>query len=195
MQSKRNQGGFSLFLVMVLMVVIALLVIVTNQSALTEMRISSNDADRKLALNRAEKGLREAEMVIEQVATGKKASASFSEACSSGYCQPAKGSYSQALQDSKFSFAGAADTSIEAWQRCADDSKKNCAGQNGKTVLDAKDKSIETDDKKGRYIIEYLGNVTQSGTSKEIFRITSKAKGDNDDTNVVLQSYVELTYN
>lgn len=197
MRNKKNQGGFSLFLVMVLMVVIALLVIVTNQSTLTEMRISGNDADRKLAFSRAEKGLREAETAIEQAARNKTITISFNQSCNAndkkGYCLPAQGSYSAALVDSNFSFDETAATSIEAWQRCSANVTQNCAGQKGNTVLDSDEHSIKTGDEKGRYIIEYLGGITQSGTNKEMFRITSKAMGDNEDTNVVLQSYVELT--
>lgn len=59
-----RQKGFSLFIVMIIMLVIALLVIVTNQSASTEARMSANDADRKYAMTMAESGLRDAETYI-----------------------------------------------------------------------------------------------------------------------------------
>ena len=54
MKNRYNQGGFSLFIVMVIMLVIALLVIATSQSSNTEMRMSTNEADRKYAVSLAE---------------------------------------------------------------------------------------------------------------------------------------------
>ena len=57
MKNRYNQGGFSLFIVMVIMLVIALLVIATSQSSNTEMRMSTNEADRKYAVSLAEQGL------------------------------------------------------------------------------------------------------------------------------------------
>ena len=48
-QSKSNQQGFALFIVLMMMVAIALLVVAAMQSYNTEQRISTNDADRKLA--------------------------------------------------------------------------------------------------------------------------------------------------
>ncbi|WP_230471660.1 pilus assembly PilX family protein [Kingella kingae] len=45
------------------------------------------------------------------------------------------------------------------------------------------------------YVIEYLGvrtDLNSSGTEYDHFRITSRARGQNKDTVVTLQSYVEL---
>ena len=61
---KSVQKGFSLFFVMILMLVIAFIVIMTSQSSLTEMRSSTNEADRKFALSLAENGLRKGEFAI-----------------------------------------------------------------------------------------------------------------------------------
>ena len=44
-QSKSNQQGFALFIVLMMMVAIALLVVAAMQSYNTEQRISTNDAD------------------------------------------------------------------------------------------------------------------------------------------------------
>ena len=63
-QSKSNQQGFALFIVLMMMVAIALLVVAAMQSYNTEQRISTNDADRKLAFSLAESALREGENSI-----------------------------------------------------------------------------------------------------------------------------------
>ena len=55
------QRGFSLFIVLIVMLVIAFMVVAGIQSMNTEMRISSNDADRKLAMSLAETALRTGE--------------------------------------------------------------------------------------------------------------------------------------
>ena len=47
---RREQGGFALFIVLIMMIVIAFLVVAATQSYNTEMRIGSNDADRKMAM-------------------------------------------------------------------------------------------------------------------------------------------------
>ena len=56
-----RQQGYALFIVLMMMVVIALLVVTATQSYNTEQRISTNDADRKLATTLAEAALREGE--------------------------------------------------------------------------------------------------------------------------------------
>ena len=56
--------GFALFVVLVMMIVIAFLVVAAVQSYNTEMRISSNDSDRKMAMQLAESALRQGEAQI-----------------------------------------------------------------------------------------------------------------------------------
>lgn len=184
-----QQKGFSLFLVLVLMLVIAFLVIITNQSSNTEMRSSTNEADRKVALARAEEGLSAAETRIQQ-AVEKNTSLTFNDSCQGGNCAPVAGSFDAKNVKDPFKF-GSSTSTIEAWKRCSEDKNKLC--QSGKTVLDSDSTAYKTADRNTRYIIEYLGTTTEGNDIKEIFRITSKAIGDNEDTNVVLQSYVELT--
>ncbi len=184
-----KQQGFSLFLVMVLMLVIAMLVIITNQSALTEMRSSSNEADRKVALSRAENGLQAAENDILGFVDGT-ATIQFTDNCASGLCQPAKDSFKSTNIKDPFKFNGSPTSDIEAWHRCNTNITKNCKEKAGQTVLDSDNTSRKTADNNAKYIIEYLG---VDASDKEIFRITSKARGDNENTNVLLQSYVELT--
>lgn len=189
MNVKKQQQGFSLFLVMVLMLVIAMLVIVTNQSSLTEMRLSSNEADRKVALSRAEEGLRAAENDIRDIVEAATPT-DFTDACINGLCQPARDSFNSLTAETPFAFDGAPNSEIEAWYRCSANTAQNCREQAGRTVLDSNATSRQASDNRARYIIEYLG---MDSSDKEIFRITAKAVGDNENTNVLLQSYVELT--
>ncbi|MDO4433496.1 MAG: PilX N-terminal domain-containing pilus assembly protein [Alysiella sp.] len=199
MNVKHKQSGFSLFIVLVLMLVIAFLVIATNQASLTEVRASANEADRKLALSRAEYSLRDAEAIIKEEAlkpagTGKM---TFTDNCDKGFCKPAEKTYDPSRAKEPFAYSGNSgkESKVEAWKRCSDDISKAC--QSGETVLDNNKQSTRVDnDGKRSYIIEYLGvaqTPTSTGDEREIFRITAQAHGDNEDTRVILQSYVELT--
>ena len=197
---KSAQKGFSLFFVMILMLVIAFIVIMTSQSSLTEMRSSTNEADRKFALSLAENGLREGEFEIKKAFDAKPTVTTFTADCKNGWCLPAKDSYSSNQSNDPFKFDTAAAPDVPAWERCAANTSKQASSCVGKTVLDAGcDSKTNTRCKKsndGRtfYIVEYLGARTDSTQSTQIdnFRITSRARGNNDDTVVTLQSYVEL---
>ena len=215
----QKQRGFSLFLVLILMLVIALLVIVTSQSANTELRISSNEADRKYAMSLAENGLNAAEEKINELANGiaaasaatasasatstgssnKNKSVVFTANCENGLCLPAEGTFETKDSEKPFEF-GSGKATIAAWERCADNpsnsSTDNCQG---KTVIDkvACEKAKTCIADKGgnaHYIIEYLGSRKDKDdyTVYSYFRVTSRAYGKNTDTVVTLQSYVEL---
>lgn len=198
----RKQEGFSLFMVMILVLVIALLVMVTAQSSNTEMRMSTNEADRKFAVSLADEGLREAENVLlEKVSDGK--SSIFTYKCDNGYCAPSKGTFERPTGGVKttdnFKFDNTtSESSIPAWERCSGDATKSC--KIGETVLDDKDCNtnktcIKGKNNKVHYIIEYLGSRQGSGTDNHLysyFRITSRAQGNNADTKATLQTYVEL---
>lgn len=200
MSLRNKQQGFSLFIVLLLMVIIALLVIVTNQSSLTEMRLSSNEADRKVALSRAEYGLREAEEWIQEMANEDK-EITFSETCavvgdadSVGLCQPVKDSFDYSDTHKLFKYDATMDSTVVAWHRCADNAANDCS-TGGNTVLDDAAHSRASTGGDARYIIEYLGTEQglSSATTANFFRITSKATGNNADTKVLLQSYVKLS--
>lgn len=200
---KSIQKGFSLFFVMILMLVIAFIVIMTSQSSLTEMRSSTNEADRKFALSLAENGLREGEFAIKAAFDARptvKTFTTFTADCKNGWCLPAKDSYSSNQSNNPFKFDTAtAAPDIPAWERCAanpiSDKPESCPG---KTVLDAgcdtKKRCMESKDGKTYYIVEYLGSRMDNVKAEQIdnFRVTSRARGNNDDTVVTLQSYVEL---
>lgn len=173
------------------MVIIAFIVIATNQSSLTEMRMSSNDADRKIAMSRAENGLRAAETRIQDI-VNKNTTTIFDDSCTKGYCQPAKGSFNKTKAKAPFQFNATNNSTIQAWNRCKSNNNTDCNGKLGQTVLDDATKTIRLSDDT-RYIIEYLGQTNnKDGEEEEIFRITSRAKGNNENTSVTLQSYVGL---
>ena len=195
---KSAQKGFSLFFVMILMLVIAFIVIMTSQSSLTEMRSSTNEADRKFALSLAENGLREGEFAIKAAFDAKPTVTTFTADCKNGWCLPAKDSYSSTQSNEPFKFDTAAAPDIPAWERCAANTSQQASSCVGKTVLDAGcdtgARCKKSNDGKTYYIVEYLGSRMDNVKAQQIdnFRITSRARGNNDDTVVTLQSYVEL---
>lgn len=203
MKNKQQQQGFSLFMVMIMMIVIALLVVVTSQSTSTESRLSTNETDRKYALSLAEVGLREAEQIIETGIYQKldktptltkplefKADCTGSisykdeagkDATGIGLCAPSeKIEYVQVIDKEKNFTVETAGVDLPAWKR------SNAFGNNN---------SIKSGDKT-RFIIEYLGQrINSDGMVNDYFRITSRANGNNAQTEVTLQSYVEMTRN
>lgn len=168
-----------------MMVVIALLVVTATQSYNTEQRISTNDADHKFATTLAEAALREGENRIYEIEDG---DFPFTDDCIStsktkqekGLCKAAHvnaGSYLTA--EGTITVIGT--STDEAWVReCGTD---KCIEKNGKEYEIS---GIKV--KPPLHIIEYLG--TNSADKRTIYRVTAKAWGKNDNTQVVLQSYV-----
>ncbi|UOP05167.1 pilus assembly PilX family protein [Conchiformibius kuhniae] len=190
MKTARHQQGFSLFIVMIVMLVIALLVVVTSQSSTTEMRISANEADRKFALSMAESGLRDAELRIQDFSTAAVGTVSFDYNCTGGLCLPAEPIN---IVDTKprFTVNGTVPNNpIEAWKRPSSaNSRKNLledpAARNS-VAGQARNSNV-------RYIIEYLGERKDDKLIRYHFRVTARANGQNPNTAVTLQSYVEMT--
>lgn len=182
-----RQQGYALFIVLMMMVVIALLVVTATQSYNTEQRISTNDADRKLATTLAEAALREGENQIFDI-EGKKTT--FTKDCKNGLC-----STPEVIYDGNFEKPENDKPEGDAWNRILpeciekDEKKKKkpqkCIDVNGKKYSLGENSGIK---KSPRYIIEYLG--TNSADKRTIYRVTAKAWGKNDNTQVVLQSYV-----
>jgi len=208
MKNRYNQGGFSLFIVMVIMLVIALLVIATSQSSNTEMRMSTNEADRKYAVSLAEQGLLDAEAIIKNWADSSnqaaKSDLTFRPNCADGLCAPAKDTYVD-KQDALFKYdSKSTQSEIPAWERCQSNTNTNTRCEINKgSVLDIDcntikpNKPIKTckaiSGTDTRYIIEYLGNKTDAKLGNvDYFRVTSRAHGNNKDTVVTLQTYLEL---
>lgn len=91
MKSKDNVKGFSLPIVMIMMLVLAIMVLAATQLFNTESRLSSNDADRKMTMQIAEATLRQGEQAIVDkslVDLGKKAQ--FTSNCNNGLCLPSR---------------------------------------------------------------------------------------------------------
>lgn len=197
MKYYKKQQGFSLLMVLILMLVIALLVIVTAQSSNTELRMSSNEADRKFALSLAENGLKSAENRIVELSS-KKSGVVFNANCNDGLCLPADGTYSNKVTK-PFEFGSAVSSAnIVAWERCAANPATASSNCPNATVLDevCRTQKVcrQSEDGGANYIIEYLGTREDlsSGEKRSYFRVTSRARGQNNDTKVTLQSYVEL---
>ena len=191
MLNHKKQKGFSLFIVMIVMLVIALLVVVSSQSSTTEMRISANEADRKFALSMAEGGLRDAELKIQDFSTAAVGTVSFDYNCSSGLCLPTE---PISIVDKKPRFkvnnTAHANQTLEAWKRPSDNNNK-------KTLLEDSQarNSIagQATNSNVRYIIEFLGERKDKDIIRYHFRVTARANGQNPNTAVTLQSYVEMT--
>ena len=182
-----RQQGYALFIVLMMMVVIALLVVTATQSYNTEQRISTNDADHKFATTLAEAALRQGENHIYEIEDGKKP---FTDDCTDGLCK--------AAQVSKNTYVATAGTitvngtsSVEAWIR-EDDKCINSENRKKTKCIDVngiKYPGVNSGAKKdARYIIEYLS--TNSTDNRTIYRVTAKAWGKNENTVVILQSYV-----
>jgi len=173
---RRHQHGFSLIMVLAIMVVIALMVIAGSQVFNSELRISANDADRKHAFSLAEKALLQGEYVAAQLAVNSKGEplpttavvVKFTATCMGGRCLPSDGTPGR---------------TEPAWERT------NIL--TGKKDEGSKDNSVETTltggSKNPRYIIEYLGDNAVDG---RLFRVTSRAWGANENTVVTVQSYI-----
>ena len=91
MKCQHNIKGFSLPIVMIMMLVLAIMVLAATQLFNTESRLSSNDADRKMTMQIAEATLRQGEQAIVDkslVDLGKKAQ--FTSNCNNGLCLPSR---------------------------------------------------------------------------------------------------------
>ena len=150
----QKQQGYTLFIVLIMMLVIALIVVASMQSTNTEMRISSNDADRKYAFSLAEQALRNGEQRI------------------------------VAEQNKAFTAVANSDS---VWKRS--DSVVNLNEANkGRHCL--KNQSSNTNN--ACYMVERLGEIADQNY-KNVFRVTARAWGANNNTVVTLQSYVEYS--
>lgn len=174
------QKGFALFIVLMIMIVIALLVVTATQSYNTEQRISTNDADHKFATTLAEAALRQGENHIYEIEDGKKP---FTDNCAEGLCKAANvtaGTYT--IASGTITVSGT--SKDEAWIREDKKKKTKYIDING-----IKYPGVNSGAKKdARFIIEYLS--TNSTDNRTIYRVTAKAWGKNENTVVMLQSYV-----
>lgn len=184
---KQKQSGFSLFMVMIIMLVLALLVVITSQSSSTEMRISTNDADRKFALSLAENGLRDGENFIGSIPTNidnNNQTFTFNADCTNGLCLPAEAVHLEASTKG-YALKGENDPirSTPAWKR--EFNKKSVFDTTGRYRTGSQGNNV-------RYIIEFLGERPDGSRINRYFRVTSRAQGENPNTVVTLQIHVEM---
>ena len=91
MKSQDNVKGFSLPVVMIMMLVLAIMVLAATQLFNTESRLSSNDADRKMTMQIAEATLRQGEQaIVDQDLVGLDKKAQFTSNCNNGLCLPSR---------------------------------------------------------------------------------------------------------
>ena len=89
MKCQHNIQGFSLPIVMIMMLVLAIMVLAATQLFNTESRLSSNDADRKMTMQVAEAALRQGEKaIVDQGLVGLDKKAQFTSGCNNGLCLP-----------------------------------------------------------------------------------------------------------
>lgn len=199
MVNKHNQQGFSLFMVMIMMIVIALLVVITSQTTSTESRLSANEADRKYALTEAEVGLREGESFLNSVYEMIKTDPSTGVAGTPGGFK-----FTETCDESGAKGLGlCAPVEKVDWVRVQDKQHFDIPKKNGELTIPAWERvnafspssSILSSNQKSRYIIEYMGQREDKTTSSihDYFRVTARAHGENQNTVVTLQSYVEMT--
>ena len=208
MRKPLKQQGFTLYMVLILMAVIAILVLAGGQMLNTEMRISSNDADRKYAFGLAEDALRNGEVYTYEnvhktkvladptivAATQPKdffgvigAGKIFTNDCTNGLCAPSI----EEVTNTPYVAAGNAYVGTPAWERTG------TVGGKQVSVFDINNKSIEYNlggnanvSKMPRYIVEYLGPAEDAGSI--LYRVTARAWGKNQNTQVTLQSVVRM---
>ena len=174
-----GQRGFSLFIVLIVMIIIAFLAVAATQTYNTEMRISSNDADRKMAMATAEAALREGESVIASFTNQ-----TFTADCTDGLCSQARqNTTTVGTNEGTLTIEGGSNDN--AWTRLCNNASVSCLENNGRTYTTAGAA------KHARYIIEYINNTSDVNGNTLLFRVTARAWGQNENTVVTVQSYVE----
>lgn len=173
-----GQRGFSLLIVLIVMIIIAFLAVAATQTYNTELRISSNDADRKMAMATAEAALRQGESAIASFTKQ-----TFTADCTDGLCSQARQTNTTVdTNDGTLTIEGGSNDN--AWTRtsCNDTS---CLETNGRTY------TATGSARPARYIIEYISNTPDLNGNTLLFRVTARAWGQNANTVVTVQSYVE----
>ena len=163
MKCQHNIKGFSLPIVMIMMLVLAIMVLAATQVFNTESRLSSNDADRKMTMQVAEATLRQGEQaIVDQDLVGLDKKAQFISGCSNeGLCLPS--------QSGQAVWEGGSNSLLE---------------QKGKKYTAPKQDTVVYKDP--QYVIEWISDDSE----QIVYRVTARAWGENAYTVVTLQSYV-----
>ena len=162
----KKEKGFSLPIVMVMMLVLAVMVLAATQSFNTESRISSNDADKKMAMQIAEDTRRHAESQISNRGLNSlDKKGEFTDKCGGGLC-----SLDKSLNDSAI------------WEvEC--NKGKPCLDKDGAVYPIKGDVPVSQNP---RFVIEWVADDDKKIT----FRVTARAWGEKNNTVVTVQSYV-----
>lgn len=207
MTIKRNQQGFSLFMVMIMMIVIAFLVVVTSQTTSTESRLSANEADRKYALTEAELGLRDAENLLNKIYDELTRTTTTTSSASSKlmtFKEDCTGSFNNGITTDIGGLCTAMEFPRSEYEKNVRRVDRNqfvdvqgsapTQAVYERDALSVANKSLASANGKASYVIEYLGQrENETGTSVlDYFRVTARANGQNENTQVTLQSYVEM---
>ena len=203
MHSQLKQQGFTLYIVLVLMAIIAILVLAGGQTLNTEMRISTNSTDRKYAFGLAEDALKAGERyalenihstevltniniqntldtltpqpdVFFQALVGN--DKVFKESCENGLCAPY-------IEQAGGGGTYADDTEEVAWKR-ADVFDGTFANSIEYALTDT---NVA---RSPRYIIEFLG--PSADASHSMYRVTARSWGRSANTEVTLQSVISM---
>lgn len=185
-----RQQGYALFIVLMMMVVIALLVVTATQSYNTEQRISTNDADHKFATTLAEAALREGENYIYSIEDG---TTTFDDDCTNGLCKakslPAsKPNEPYTTTTGKVIVEG--NSTEEAWHRECGKDKVKCIDINGIPYPGKNSGAKKNCRPKKRCVLHHRIPKHQFYRQPYHYRVTAKAWGKNENTVVILQSYV-----
>ena len=186
-----GQRGFSLLIVLIIMIIIAFLAVAATQTYNTELRISSNDADRKMAMATAEAALRQGESDIATFTNQ-----TFNSTCTDGLCSQA-GQANTTIDTSEGVITIQGGSNDNAWTRTCTSSVSNASSASTSSTstscLESNGKNYTAADsaKHARYIIEYISNTPDLNGNTLLFRVTARAWGQNANTVVTVQSYVE----
>lgn len=188
--SYKNEAGFSLFIVLIMMVVIAFLVISTMQSTTMDSRTSANDSDYQLAMQNAQRGLWAGEEEIRNWEDNSSVTHLFSCTCQKGLCAAKKLTSDKVGSNKQLSLEACEkpENLQEVWLR-----PNVLTGTENDVSFPLKAEEADKEASKGRYyrfVIEYMG---KNSDSKFLFRITAKGWGRNASTVAMVQEVVEAT--
>lgn len=196
---ENKQSGFSLFIVIIAMLVIAFLVISTLQSTNMESRSSANDADRKVALAQAQSALNASETKIAEL-VNESGTITFTDSCTSGFCA-AKDTPATVVSNGPYPISSSAKLAINCGSEpCAD--LGDAWRRNNVLTVNSDSQSVDPSIpvksggtyQNARYVIEFIGTQTNNSTLYYLFRVTAKGWGQNANTQVVLQSYEKAVF-
>ena len=186
-----RQQGFSLVIVMMIMLVIALLVIAGAQVSNTEMRISTNNADQKYAKGLAERALLVGEDRVLAEAIGAVSGTATTGAKSEEDLNKIfKVGGNGGLYGYNNTATAAPRTAAPIWEE-TDTWWDEANNKGSNKSIEAVGVRCDSGCRNPRYIIEYLGTKDVDGEKDlRVFRVTARAWGENENSVSTLQSVI-----